>query len=152
MRITIEEEEKNTNIVPGTTVLITDKNDANCGKSFPGYIAYYDVFFRGGSSLPIEDLYIVCIDGVDHRYLTSQVDANNYDEQLRQKEIERLGAKVGDKVRVLDSTNGGNFTYEFAMREAIKGTHTITHIYSSGHVQFDMGEACIFRPKVELIN
>lgn len=126
------------------TVIITDKNDVNCGKEFPGWLAFYDVYYRGGTGLPIEDLYIVTIDGKEHRYLSSQIDTGHYKSQELKNEIERLGANIGDKVRILKSGSGRYHSY--FMKEPF---HIITDIQSNGYVIFDNGAAEMFRPIVE---
>lgn len=134
-----------------STVIIIDKNDANYGKEFPGWLMFHDVYYRGGTTLPVEDLYLVTIDGQECRYVSSQIDVEHYKAQLLKKEIESLGAKVGDKVKVLEDTSGSYGAKFFKRRNEI-GFHTITDITSSGYVSFDDGEATMFRPKVEVIN
>jgi len=132
-------------------VRIIDKNDVNCGKEFPGCLVYHDLYRRGGTNQPIEDLYLVTIDGNERRYVSSQIDVEHYKAQLLKEEIESLGAKIGDKVKVLKDTSGSYGAKFFKRRDEI-GFHTITDITSSGHVSFDDGEAVMFRPKVEVIN
>lgn len=133
------------------TVIITDKNDVNYGKEFPGWLVFHDVYYRGGTNMPIEDLYLVTIDGQERRYVSSQIDVEHYKAQLLKKEIEKLGANIGDKVKVLEDTSGSYGAKFFKRRDEI-GFHTITDITSSGYVTFDDGEAVMFRPKVEVIN
>lgn len=133
------------------TVIITDKNDVNFGKEFPGWLAFHDVYYRGGTTLPVEDLYLVTIDGQERRYVSSQIDVEHYQAQLLKEETERIGAKIGDKVRVLRETSGcyGKRYYD---RKKNKGFHTITDINYCGNVTFDNGEANMFRPEIEVIN
>lgn len=129
------------------TVIITDKNDVNYGKEFPGELVFHDVYYRGGKNLPIEDLYMVTIDGKECRYVSSQIDVEHYNSQLLRKEIQALGAKVGDKVKVLHETSG-SYGRKYYEREKECGFHTITEIDCYGHVTFDGGEATMFRPEV----
>lgn len=133
------------------TVIIIDKNDVNCGKEFPGWLAFHDVYYRGGTTLPVEDLYLVTIDGQERRYVSSQIDVEHYKVQLLKEEIDRLGAKIGDKVRVIHETSG-SYGKRYYDREKGDGFHTITDIDCYGHVTFDNGEANMFRPEVEVIN
>lgn len=133
------------------TVIIIDKNDVNYGKEFPGWLAFHDVYYRGGTTLPIEDLYLVTIDGQERRYVSSQIDVEHYKTQLLKEEIEHIGAKVGDKVRVLHETSG-SYGKRYYDREKDEGFHTITAIDCYGNVTFDNGEANMFRPEVEVIN
>lgn len=128
------------------TVIITDKNDVNCGKEFPGQLEFYDVYYRGGTGLPVEDLYFVTIDGKEHRYVSSQIDVKHYKAQELKDEIERLGANVGDKVRIIETGSGG-WRPAFMKEEF----HIITDIKSYGDVVFDDGAAYMFRPVVEKI-
>jgi len=132
------------------TVRITDKYDVNCGKEFPGWLAYHDLYHRGGTNQPIEDLYLVTIDGNERRYVSSQIE-EHYREQILKEEIKNLGAKVGDKVRVLKETSG-SYGKQYYDRKSKNGFHTITKIECYGHVTFDNGEAEMFRPTVEVIN
>lgn len=134
-----------------TTVIITEKNDANCGKEFPGWLAFFDVYYRGGTGQPIEDLYLVTIDGKECQYISSQIDVEHYQAQVLKNEIERLGANIGDKVKVVHDTSGcyGKAYYD---RETQIGSHTITGITYNGYVTFDNGEAEMFRPEVVVIN
>jgi hypothetical protein len=62
------------------------------------------------------------------------------------KELERLGAKVGDMVNIVRSGSG---SYRHGWND--KDTHKITKITSNGYVQFDNGMAEMFRPDVEVI-
>lgn len=133
------------------TVIITDKNDVNCGKEFPGWLAFHDVYYRGGTTLPVEDLYLVTIDGQERRYVSSQIDVEHYKAQLLKEEIERIGAKIGDKVRALRETSGC-YGKQYFDRKENKGFHTITNIDCYGNVTFDNGEANMFRPEIEVIN
>lgn len=134
-----------------TTIKIIDKNDPLCGKEYPGYLIFYDVYYRGGSNEPIEDLYLLEIDCKKHKYVTSQIDEAHYKNQILNIEIDRLGANIGDKVRVID-TGSGSYGRAYLDRKNNYGFHTITDITPYGYVTFDNGEAKMFRPKVEKIN
>lgn len=61
-------------------------------------------------------------------------------------EIERLGANVGDVVRIVRVGSGG-WKRGFTPMDP----HVITKITAAGNVFFDEGEAIMYRPRVEII-
>lgn len=124
-------------------IRVTDENHEFYGKELEGYIFYYDVRHTGNS----DDLYIAKTpDGKEIRLLTSQIDEEYYNKQLIEKEIERLGANVGDKVKIIESGSGCR-----SCGWKNEGIHEITEIKSNGDVVFDNGAADMFRPKVEKV-
>ncbi|WP_342480076.1 hypothetical protein NST07_20720 [Paenibacillus sp. FSL L8-0340] len=124
-------------------VKIIDPNHPCFGKELEGGIIYFDIYHRGGRP----DLYEVSTpEGKRYRLLTDQIDADHYEAQEVNEEIERLGANVGDTVMVIRSGSGGSkagFDWNVP--------HVITRIDGSGHVEFDDTAAWGFRPDVTVI-
>lgn len=125
-----------------TTVLITDKKHELCGKEVKGSLIYYDINHTGSSP----DLFTAEHEGCSFRLLSTQIDAEHYNNQLANSEIERLGANVGDLVEIT-RTGSGSFCRDWNQA----GEHLITKISSHGQVEFDHGKASCFRPDVIVI-
>jgi hypothetical protein len=129
-------------------ILITDPNDEFVGQKLTGHCVFYDVYYRGGTGQPIEDLFLATLpDGSKKKYLSSQINTMHYEGQLLEEEIERLGAKVGDIVKIV-RTGSGSYSSGFKADEP----QTITKIDSTGYVEFSNGIARMFRPDVEVIS
>lgn len=117
-------------------VRINDPNSEYFGQEFDGGCVYYDLYHTGSSP----DLYIVKTPDGERRYLSTQIDEDHYKAQLFTEEVERLGAKVGDKV-IITRTGGGTFRAGFKADEP----HIITGIDYLGYVKFDNGTAECFK-------
>lgn len=124
-------------------VKITDKKHKYFGQELEGYCFYYDYQHTGNSP----DIYIIKTPEGERKILSTQIDVEHYENQRLYKEIERLGANVGDKVRIIKSGSGGS-KVGFNLNEP----HIITNISPSGHVYFDNGMADMFRPTVEIVS
>ncbi len=125
-------------------VKITDPNHPCCGQELEGGRIYFDIYHRGGKP----DLYQVkASEGGIYRLLTDQIDEGHYEAQEIAREVERLGANVGDTVLITRMGSGSsNANFD------IKEPHVITKISPSGSVEFDDKEASGFRPDVTVIN
>lgn len=123
-------------------VKIIDRGHELYGHILDGSRSYYDVHHTGNSP----DLFSVEVEGLRMQVLSTQVDVEHYDAQLLAKEMARLGAKVGDTVTI---TKTGSGCYSSGWAKA--GSHEITKIDPSGHVEFDGGEGSMFRPEVQVI-
>lgn len=125
-------------------IKVTDKKHPAFGKKLNGAIIYYDYAHTGSSP---HLLHATDKEGNKYRLLSNQIDIEHYEAQEIAEEIERLGAKVGDIVRILRSGSGS-----YSGKWKSKGEHVITKIDPSGHVEFDNGEASMFRPDVEKVS
>ncbi|GGF73172.1 hypothetical protein GCM10010912_17960 [Paenibacillus albidus] len=125
-------------------VKVTDPSHPCFGQELEGGIIYYDIYHRGGRP----DLYEVSTpEGKRYRLLTHQIDADHYEAQELNEEIERLGAEVGDTVMVIRPGSGGsNAGFDW------NASHVITRIDGSGHVEFDDKAAWGFRPDVQVLS
>jgi hypothetical protein len=112
------------------------------GQIFEGHRFYYDHLHTGSSP----DLFIVKTPDGEITITSDRIDVEHYEKQLLDDELERLGAKVGDVVKIIRSGSG---SYRHGWKE--KTHHKITRITSHGYVQFDDGMAEMFRPDVEVI-
>jgi hypothetical protein len=122
---------------------VTDETSPYFGQILTGVIIYYDLYHTGSSPhlLAAKDA-----EGKSVRLLSTQIDIDDYYRQEREQEITRLGANVGDTVKILKSGSGS-----FVAGWSHDGFHVITRIDPSGHVTFDDGAAAIFRPTVEVV-
>lgn len=116
-------------------LIIIDETHPLCGKTVMGDLRYY-----GGGM----NLYFGKTKDGEIELVSSQINEEYYWEQRGKKAIEKLGAKVGDRVEII-RTGSGHFKQGWT--EA--GLHTITKIDPVGHVEFDNGEADFFRPIVK---
>lgn len=112
------------------------------GNEYEGYVCYYDYLHTGDSP----DLYMIKTPDGNKTVTSLQIDVTHYKAQLLARETERLGANVGDIVKIVCSGSG---EYHEGWDEKIP--HQITNITLSGYVEFDYGLAEIFRPDVEVI-
>lgn len=112
------------------------------GQIFDGYRFFYDYQYTGSSP----DLFTIKTPDGDVTITSDKIDVEHYEAQLLEEQLERLGAKTGDTVRIIRSGSG---SYKRGWDE--KALHTITKITSGGYVQFDDGLAVTFRPDVEVI-
>lgn len=124
-------------------VKITDPKSKYFGQEFDGGCAYCDVYHTGDSP----DLYIVKTPDGDKRFLSTQIDVDYYKAQRLVEEIERLGAKVGDRV-IITRSGSGCSKADFKIDES----HVITDIDYMGYVDFDNGAAKNFRPDVKVVS
>ena len=93
---------------------------------------------------PPDRFYFRTPDGKTHGALESDIDLEYLTQQELSYEKELLGADVGDTVMILENASG-SYNHRFKMFER---SHRITQIYPSGHVEFDNGDARMFRPIV----
>lgn len=128
-------------------VRIIDPKDFNCGKEFEGSRVYNDYLHGKTIDGKLQDLYSVTIDGQEKQYLTHQIDEDYYLQQERASEVERLGADIGDTVLIKGTGGGGSFSGGWSHA----GEHVISDISPYGYVEFDNGQASIFRPTVEKV-
>ncbi|QHI73801.1 hypothetical protein [Aminipila terrae] len=112
------------------------------GCEFEGYRYYCDYLHTGNSP----DLYIIKTPEGEMTVTSDKIDISHYEAQLLDEELTRLGAKVGDTVKIIRS-GGGYFKNSWDS----KIPHKITRITPSGYVQFDDGMGEMFRPDVEVI-
>ncbi len=125
-------------------VKITDPKSPLYGQILDGACIYIDIYHIGSGGI---DLYRVTDNsGNEDRLLSTQIDVEHYEKQLRAEEIARLGADVGDTV-MIDRTGGGSFKVGFSTEIP----HVITKISPGGYVEFDNGEADCFRPDVRVV-
>ncbi|PWW01192.1 hypothetical protein DFQ01_11082 [Paenibacillus cellulosilyticus] len=127
-----------------TTVKIVDSTHKYFGQELPGGCVYYDVYHQGSGG---PDLFQIETPEGKQTILSNKIDEQHYWEQRRQLEIAKLGADVGDTVRIIRSGSGSskaNFDW--------KASHVITKIDSSGYVEWDNGDARGFRPDMEVIS
>jgi hypothetical protein len=124
-------------------VKITDKEHKYFGQELEGFCFYYDYQHTGDSP----DIYIIKTPEGERKILSTQIDVEHYENQRLSKEIERLGANVGDKVIIIESGSGGS-KVGFDINEP----HIITKISPSGAVYFDDGMADMFRPIVKVVS
>ena len=111
------------------------------GQILEGSRVYYDYLHTGNSP----DLFAVKTPDGEMMMISDDIDVEDYESQLLQEQIERLGAKVGDFVKI---THSGSGTSNKGFNE--NACHQITKITSSGYVQFDDGMAEMFQPEVEI--
>ena len=111
------------------------------GQILDGHRFYYDYLHTGNSP----DLFTVITNNGEITITSDNIDVNHYENQLLEEQLERLGADVGDVVRIIRSGSG---SYRKDWNE--KALHKITRITASGYVQFDDGLAEMFRPDVEI--
>lgn len=125
-------------------VRIIDKKSEYFGLELEGSRFYYDHLHTGDSA----DIFVIKTpSGKEEQILSTSVDVNHYDSQLRTENIKNLGANVGDKVMIIETGSG-----TYCRGWDLSKPHVITKISSAGHVHFDdypNEGACIFRPKVE---
>lgn len=126
-----------------TTVIITDKDHELFGKELDGHLCYYDINHTGSSP----DLFQVKWQGETVRLLSTQVDVEHYESQNLAKELERLGANVGDVVEIVE-TGSGSFCAGWVQA----GKHVISKVTECGRVEFDHGKASCFRPVVRHVS
>lgn len=123
-------------------VKVTDKNHPLYNQEFDGYRFYFDYLHTGDSP----DIFIIKTDKGEMKILSTQIDEESYEKQEIEEAIKTIGGNVGDTVMIVESGSGSfkaNFSYDVP--------HVITKITPSGHVEFDNGEATIFRPKVKVL-
>jgi len=123
-------------------VKVIDLRSPYCGQEFEGGCVYYDIYHTGDSP----DLFLIKTPQGERQILSTSIDVEHYWNQRRDEHIKKLGADVGDIVLITRS-GGGSFKLGF---DCLK-PHKITGIDSSGYVEFDNGEATIFRPDVKVI-
>ncbi|SPF54089.1 conserved hypothetical protein [Candidatus Desulfosporosinus infrequens] len=123
-------------------IKVIDSQSPYCGQKFEGGCVYYDIHHTGSSP----DLFIIKTPEGLKQILSTSIDVDHYWSQVREEQIERLGAEVGDTV-LISREGGGTFKRGFDYSKP----HKISRIDSSGHVEFDNGEATIFRPNVKVI-
>lgn len=126
------------------TVKITDKDHKYFGQELPGACVYYDIYHQGNGG---PDLFFIRTPEGEQNILSTSIDTGHYWNQRRQEEIDRIGANVGDMVRIIRGGSGGcdaGFDWN--------APHVITKIDSSGHVEWDHGAAFGFRPDVEVLH
>jgi len=129
-----------------TTIRIIDPKSEYLNQEFKGACIYYDIHHTGGNN--VVDLFRAEIKpGEKKTFYSTQIDVPHYENQLLQERINELGANVGDTVIILE-LGSGSYKAKFDMSKP----YLITNITSSGHVQFNNGEADIFRPKIQKIN
>ena len=131
-----------------TLVKVTSKEHKLCGLILEGERVYHDLYHTGSSP----DLFMVQYKGEKHKALSTDIDVEHFDAQLMAECVAKLGAKVGDKVKVLYSGSG---SYSSGWKQDVP--HYITKIDSSGHVSFDGGSSCkggasIFNARVEVLD
>jgi len=124
-------------------VKITDKEHECFGQELEGFCFYYDYQHTGNSP----DIYIIKTPEGERKILSTQIDVEHYENQRLSKEIEKLGANLGDKVMIIETGSGGS-----RVGFDIKEPHVITKISPSGTVYFDNGMADMFRPKVKVVS
>jgi hypothetical protein len=122
-------------------IKIIDQKSKYYGMELEGSRIYYDYAHTGNSG----DLYMANTDDGKIQFFTRQIDEKHYENQLLEKEVERLGANVRDVV-VITRTGSGCYYPSWVV-----GEHVITKIDSLGHVEFDNGKGTMFRPDVEKI-
>jgi predicted aconitase with swiveling domain len=125
-------------------VKVIDPKSPLCGQILDGACIYYDIYHRGNGG---PDLFQVTDkEGNEHRLLSTQIDVDHYEKQIRDEEVALLGADVGDTV-IIERTGSGSYSCGFNADEP----HVITKISSCGTVYFDNGKASMFRPGVRVI-
>jgi hypothetical protein len=124
-------------------VKIIDPNHPACGQELEGSRIYFDIYHRGGKP----DLYQAKTpEGGFYRLLTDQIDEAHYEAQEIARDVERLGANVGDTVMITRMGSGGsNANFD------LNKPHVITKICPSGTVEFDDRTAWGFRPDVTVV-
>lgn len=124
-------------------IKVIDEKSPLFGKKLTGGIVYYDLYHTGNSPdlLQVQDE-----EGNKYQILSNRIDIEHYNSQEVAKETERLGAKVGDTVLITRSGSGYS-----KVNFNVKELHVITKIDCTGHVEFDNGDATMFRPDVELV-
>lgn len=125
-------------------VKITDPKSEFYGQEFEGDCIYYDLYHTGSTpEKPAVDLFNVYTPEGCKRFLSTQIDTECYWEQRRQEHIKKLGADVGDVVKIIEPNSYSvNANFDWGK------PHKITNIDSSGHVEFDGGECKCFRPVI----
>lgn len=113
------------------------------GQIFDGHRFFYDYQYTGSSP----DLFTIKTPDGDITITSDKIDVKHYEAQLLEEQLNRLGANVGDTVKIIRSGSG---SYRRGWDD--KALHKITKITSSGYVQFDDGLAETFRPDVEVVN
>jgi len=122
------------------TLLITDTEHEFYNKRLQGFCAYYDIYHTGSGP----DLYYAKTpQGNEIKLLTDQIDINDYNSQKLTKEINRLGANVGDIV-IITRLGSGSSSSGFDLDKP----HIISEIAPNGHIIFDKGKASGFQPDV----
>jgi hypothetical protein len=124
------------------TVKIIDEKSKHFGKEFEGHCFYFDHKHTGHSA----DLFVIKTDNGEETILSTSIDVGHYWEQVRQEKIKKIGADVGDKV-IIKETTSGCYSSDFD----IEKPHIITSIADNGNVVFDNGIANMYMPKVERI-
>lgn len=126
-------------------VKITDESSKYFGQELDGDCIYYDVYHIGSTpEKPAIDLFHVNTPGGTEQFLSTQIDADHYWEQVRQEHIKNLGADVGDVVIIIETHScWGNLHFDLSK------PHIITDVDSSGYVKFDDGAFTCFRPIVK---
>lgn len=112
------------------------------GQILEGHRFYLDHLHTGNSP----DLFTVKTPDGNMTITSDKIDVEFYEEQLLADELLRLGANIGDTVKI---TRTGSGWYRSGWdKDAL---HQITKISPSGYVEFDHGMGQMFRPDVELI-
>jgi len=127
----------------GYEIRVTDPKSPLCGQVVYGYIVYFDINHTGNSP---DLIHATTREGKRVKLLSSQCDMGHYKAQELAEQVKRLGAKIGDKVRIVKSGSG---TYGAGWRD--EGVHEITNIDNVGYVEFDHGLGSMFRPAVEVV-
>lgn len=126
-------------------VKVTDPAHELFGQEVDGSRIYFDIYHQGGKP----DLYQAnAPDGKTFRLLTNQIDEEHYEAQELAREVERLGANVGDTVMINRLGSGCVFNPKFDLSVP----HVITKISPSGDVEFDFRAAYGFRPDIEVVS
>lgn len=112
------------------------------GQIFDGHRFFYDYQYTGSSP----DLFTIKTSDGDVTITSDKIDIEHYEVQLLEEELERLGAKVGDVVKIIRAGSGS-----FMRGWDNKVPHIITKITSGGYVEFDNGMGKMFRPDVEVV-
>lgn len=130
-----------------TTVFITDKEHKFYNQRLEGCCIFYDYQYTGSSP----DLYTAKTpEGNNIRLLSTQIDTEDYENQLFEEQRLKLNAKEGDRV-LIKKTGSGTSSKDFNNANE----YIIQKISSSGNVTFidDNGKfaADFFRPIVEVV-
>lgn len=124
-------------------IKVIDEKSPYFGQKLKISMRYYDHLHTGSS----DTLFFVDTDSGCLEFLSNQVDMKLLESEEIKFETNRLGANVGDIVKIIES-GSGSFRKDFTIKEP----HKITRIDSSGDVEFDNGESVQFRPKVQVIS
>ena len=125
-------------------IKVTDQKSPLFGKKLVGGIVYYDLYHTGNSP---DLLQVTDEEGNKYQILSNQINVEHYNNQEIAEEINRLGANIGDKV-IITRSGSGSYWPGFNLKDP----HVITGIHFTGDVEFDNGNAKMFRPDVKLVS